>query len=909
MRKAKKFLALTLALAMAMSANIQFGTTQVQAASKKGKVASVKVTNVKGNYLNMKKGSSKVLKVSVKTSGKKVSKAYTFKSSNRKVVAVSKSGKNIKLKARKNGTAKVTIKTKAKPKKTKVINVTVGQKVKSVKLSRSSAVLEVGQSLKLSTTVSPSKAINKKLKWESSNSGVATVNASGVVMANKEGKSVITATAQDGSGAKATCTVTVNAKKQSTTTTTDTEVIKKDGIKDVVIKNGRFIQVTFSEKQNLSAKDFSVKTKKMSQASYNKTLKVKDAYSDDNIVYTVELYSEIDLGAYVRIEAKGKETYSADVQFIKKSYTTESYYNDRSYELNQPVFDEIYIRHTTDDSDSPNKYGYITASYTELPKGLSATYDADERDFVVTGTPTEVGTTKTVITLTDEMGNIYTKTVVFMIYSDDSLQAYATPYSFAVREDGEKANVSTRIYSNEEDDENLEYEFVGESYGLCIGREDEDDDEHGSSEVHGSLSVGKYTVKVKVTSKKNGASTIIPLEFNVIQLNKVTGTVTSQGGTPIKGAEVRATSGKPLSYEIEYWEDDEDYLHALTDAKGNYTLYLEDGTYDFTVGSDSNDYDSDIHIAYKFDQKINEDTSNLNFKSRMYAISIDKTIMSSESSNLEWVDSHNVKYGKGNVLYLNKGTYNLTCKSYSGLYARYTLNITVTGDMTNVAPLYEFSINVEKDLTSGNTYQLKMNREEINTYYSFTPATSGIYKFTIACDRYENIDVAMYNNKGALIAEYDSSSSPMSALFENLQAGEKYYLAITDVYGDFELTISEFSKEDYEQQIKKELKVGESVALNEYSGKGLKYTFTPTESGNYKFYSFDTVGEKTPMGGTQKILIGSIRDSDDDTLASFAAFEEDFAETIYCEKGYTYTLTFDTASISSGKIQVDKVNE
>lgn len=150
----------------------------------------------------MKKGASKVLKVSVKTSGKKVSKAITFKSSNKKVVAVSKSGKNVKLKAKKNGTAKVTIKTKGSPKKTTVINVTVGQKVKSVKLNKTSATLEIGQNVKLSATVSPKKAVNKKIKWKSSNSGVAAVNASGLVVAKNEGTAVITASTQDGSGKK-----------------------------------------------------------------------------------------------------------------------------------------------------------------------------------------------------------------------------------------------------------------------------------------------------------------------------------------------------------------------------------------------------------------------------------------------------------------------------------------------------------------------------------------------------------------------------------------------------------------------------------------------------------------------------------------------------------------------------------
>lgn len=61
----------------------------------------------------------------------------------------------------------------------------------------------VGATLKLKANILPAFAKNKKVKWESSNTSVATVSAEGVVRIVSEGKDnkvVITATAQDGSG-------------------------------------------------------------------------------------------------------------------------------------------------------------------------------------------------------------------------------------------------------------------------------------------------------------------------------------------------------------------------------------------------------------------------------------------------------------------------------------------------------------------------------------------------------------------------------------------------------------------------------------------------------------------------------------------------------------------------------------
>lgn len=84
-------------------------------------------------------------------------------------------------------------------------------KVSSISLNKTSASLLIGGTVTLSVSSSyPSDAVDKTVSWSSSNTSVATVNAStGVVTAKAAGSATITATANDGSGTTATCSVTV----------------------------------------------------------------------------------------------------------------------------------------------------------------------------------------------------------------------------------------------------------------------------------------------------------------------------------------------------------------------------------------------------------------------------------------------------------------------------------------------------------------------------------------------------------------------------------------------------------------------------------------------------------------------------------------------------------------------------
>lgn len=88
----------------------------------------------------------------------------------------------------------------------------VTYKVTGVSLSLNTLTLYVGDEGTLTATITPDNASNKSINWESSDTGVATVDANGKVTAVSVGSTAITATAADGSGKSATCSVTVNAK-------------------------------------------------------------------------------------------------------------------------------------------------------------------------------------------------------------------------------------------------------------------------------------------------------------------------------------------------------------------------------------------------------------------------------------------------------------------------------------------------------------------------------------------------------------------------------------------------------------------------------------------------------------------------------------------------------------------------
>ena len=145
-------------------------------------------------------------------------KTVTWKSSNPDIVTVDKNGK---ITAKKVGSAEVTATVEGE---SVTVKVTVKEKTeeKDVEVTKigvsGDKEMNVGDSQKLKLTVKPSNATNKDVKWESSDTSIATVDKNGKVKALKEGKVTITATAKDGSKESDSITITITSVYEITFT-------------------------------------------------------------------------------------------------------------------------------------------------------------------------------------------------------------------------------------------------------------------------------------------------------------------------------------------------------------------------------------------------------------------------------------------------------------------------------------------------------------------------------------------------------------------------------------------------------------------------------------------------------------------------------------------------------------------
>ena len=174
----------------------------------------IKATSVKLNK-NTLTLNRKNVNVSAQLIGKVVPNNATnsklsWKSSNTKVVTVARNGKII---GKSRGTAKITVTTTDGSNVSATCNVTVKQLVTSVKLNKKAISLKAKGKAKqktytLKATVTKD-ANNKKVKWTSSKSKIATVNSKGKVTAKKKGTCYVIATAKDGSKKSAKCKIVV----------------------------------------------------------------------------------------------------------------------------------------------------------------------------------------------------------------------------------------------------------------------------------------------------------------------------------------------------------------------------------------------------------------------------------------------------------------------------------------------------------------------------------------------------------------------------------------------------------------------------------------------------------------------------------------------------------------------------
>ena len=194
----------------------------------KPKVIPVSKITLSKSNLTIDKGKTSKLTIKIEPTNA-TNKEISLKSNNSNV-SLSKT----KVKAGNNGTAEVTITGKKAGEAT--ITATSGGKSanckikinvvpESIALSEKNVSIEIGKTKKIKATISPANAVDKTIKWTSSNTSVATVDKNGTITGKREGKVTVTAKTSNGK----TATVTVNVA--ATNIDIDRKILMLDNIK------------------------------------------------------------------------------------------------------------------------------------------------------------------------------------------------------------------------------------------------------------------------------------------------------------------------------------------------------------------------------------------------------------------------------------------------------------------------------------------------------------------------------------------------------------------------------------------------------------------------------------------------------------------------------------------------------
>ena len=103
-------------------------------------------------------------------------------------------------------------------------------------LSPSSETIDIGETVQLEGTLTPSNATTNSLTWESSDSSIASVDSNGLVTGVSTGEVTITATTVN--GMEATCTIIVESID---TSVANVPTVNTNGLIPVVYINSNWV--------------------------------------------------------------------------------------------------------------------------------------------------------------------------------------------------------------------------------------------------------------------------------------------------------------------------------------------------------------------------------------------------------------------------------------------------------------------------------------------------------------------------------------------------------------------------------------------------------------------------------------------------------------------------------------------
>ena len=672
----KRFFALALAFAVAVS----ILTVPVQESyAAGGKVKTVAVTNLPAKQLTLKKGKTFTLKSKVTVTGK-ASKKVTYKTSNKKIATVNAKGK---ITAKKKGTAKIYVISKADKKKKCTVTVTVDTPVTKVKLNKTKSTMTIGKKQTLKATVTPKKASSKAVVWKSSNKKVATVTSKGVVKAKKAGTVTITATAKDGSGKKASCKVTV--KKASAAKPDNPVPVTPLGIKSVKIVQGDMMEVTFTKATVLTAADFNVWAKRYESADYLKKYTVSQVTTKDSITYKVYITGDMVFGKglYIKVEVP------------KLKLSKECVYMEDTYNVENSVTLSYKVGATVKDIRQRLGTGYANYSISGLPAGIQyeVTTEATKRVMEFSGSPRKAGVYDSVLVYEDEIGSKYRLTIRWIIYDENNL-IVCDKEEGAINTDWSSLFTPVYAYGGSG---SYTYEIIrAESDSAILDNCKITDDGDKININAKGIASGVYKIRIRVIDQKDGTKTGTgTLTFTIVDSYYIKGIVRDANGDPIEQYRYSIINKNKYAEYSNTISGVRYSTYNLSTKKYDGTFYnegLESGIYDITISDRSGSVSKSIYNLTALPRKEGQTSTDTDLKMMfdvtlpVYKIKIEMDPNAPEEVQgftkfATWHDVAGSKYyNEGTTQYLPNGTYHLSCTgTVNGTKYVFYVDITVNG--------------------------------------------------------------------------------------------------------------------------------------------------------------------------------------------------------------------------------------
>lgn len=515
---------------------------QQETAEAKVKVSKVKVKSNYGKSVHVAVGKKIKLTTTVKVSpNKAANKKVSYKSSNKKIAKVTSSGyvKGVKV-----GKCKVTVTSKKNKKKKAKITVNVVKKVTSVSIAKPSTALYVGNSIPLKATVKPSSGSYKKVIWSSSNKSIATVSSSGVVKGVKAGNVTIKATSVEGTKKSASLKLTVLATNSVS-------------IASVEVLSENVVRVVLDKAKVLTTNQFLLEGKKYVSGAYTRKFAIAQLRNYDNRTYDITLTPEytVEKDSYLRVTiadlpGNGIKSMESQALFVRTTAPRDVSWLGLVGEKWEKKVDL-------------SEYGYGNITYTVTGNIPGLTYKIRNNCLAFSGELTTVTVgSDLVIKGTDETGRTITHIIHVYIGNASTVVAKAKDLTLVTGDElTEKEFVSALGGSGQ---------YTFSEIGLPPGLKLNETDGTLSGKVTG---VGDYRVGITVTDREKPARTFqVTAQIRVVDQKKVMGTVCDTKGKPVENATI-------LCENIA----DGSLYTAKTDAKGNYTVYVGEGSYQISA--------------------------------------------------------------------------------------------------------------------------------------------------------------------------------------------------------------------------------------------------------------------------------------------------------------------------------------